>query len=146
MLSHLKQERPLNLAPCIDFLFILLVIFATAAISREVIRSHQVELAQVEGSSSSKQSPNHQALIISINSAGNYIWNGQLKDYPMPTIQAVVRELKVRKKSSALKNQLPPVYLRIDAIAPWEKIATLLTAIEQEGFEAYPLLEEKPAE
>lgn len=143
MYPHLKQERSLNLAPCIDFLFILLVIFATAAISREVTRSQQVDLVKVSNTTSVNNSPQHQALVISIDASGAYIWNGQLKDYPMPTPAAVSKELQVRKKSSSSRKALPPVYLRIDANAPWEKVATLLSTVESEGFEVYPLLEEQ---
>lgn len=143
MLSNLKQDRPLNLAPCIDFLFILLVIFATAAISREVARTTQVNLVRIEQGNQKPSAAPHKSLVITVDPSGHYIWNAQLKDYPMPSAQSVQKELRLRKKSTSHKNERPVVYLRIDAKAPWSSVATLITAIEEVGFSALPLLQDK---
>lgn len=131
----LKEPR-LNLAPLIDVLFILLVLFATAAISREVAHSQQIELAKVDPTSSEEKSLQAHALtsMISIDAQGDYFWNAQLRDYPLKNIAQVRAELLQRKKSRFFAEKVTPVYLRIDAKAPWEPIAQLIEEIEEQGF------------
>lgn len=147
--EDLKARISLNLAPMIDFLFLMLVFFASLAISRVMTLDTEIHLAKVqaevpEGRSDKNKSDLPQKVVsLSISANGEYRWITQVRDYEIPTPAGVAQELL----SQYEQGQLPrdkgrtQVFVKIDQNARWQPIVDLLFAVRQAGFQIFPLYE-----
>ena len=153
MFSHegLKTNHSFNFAPMIDFLFLMLALFATLAVSRAVLLDTEVELAELKPETGSKErnriAAERHPVHISISANGNYKWLTEFQEYPMENTKAVQDELSRQYGVGALPGdkELTEVLLHIDRQAPWDKIANIIFAIREIGFAARPVYEQAPA-
>lgn len=135
-------DSHLNLAPLIDFIFLLLVVFATLAVSRITARETQVQLVKLQEEPTSPSSKTAEHLIfITISSNGQYKWNTQIRDYEMTDSEMIRKELQLQYQKGLIPKEknLTKVLLRIDKQAPWESILSLIFSIRQEGFDVKPI-------
>lgn len=144
--EELKGSHSFNFAPMIDFLFLMLALFATLAISRAVLFDTEVELAELkqEPSQEKVHSKAHiYSVHLSIAADGGYKWLTEFQEYPMDTVNAVQEELARQYKLGALPQEKSriEVLLHIDKKAPWEPIAQLIFGIREIGFNARPVYE-----
>ena len=131
----------------IDFLFLLLSLFATLAISRAALYDSEVQLVEVKpqpaenGLAEGKK--DIQQVNISITAAGAFKWLTEFQQYPMESIEAVQTELARQYQIGALPQDktLTEVLLHIDRKTPWEPIAKAIFAIRELGFNAHPVYE-----
>lgn len=134
----------LNLAPMIDFLFLMLSMFATLAVTRATLFDTQLELVKL------KKEPNAQMVYtkddiaqinLSISKDGGYKWITEIQDYPMENIEKIQNEIYHHYNIGALPKDKSKtqVLLHIDKKAEWEPIAKLIFAIRETGFEALPI-------
>lgn len=130
----------------IDFLFLMLSLFATLAMAGATLFDTDIHLAELrpesEKSSVQTKHEEHQ-LHISIDKEGTYQWMTEFQQYPMINIHAVQEELSRQYQIGALpkdKNKTD-VLLHIDKQAPWESVANLLFGIRELGFNAHPIYE-----
>jgi biopolymer transport protein ExbD len=144
--DELKPSPGFNFAPMIDFLFIMVSLFATIALSRASLFDTEVSLVKVkEGPKghplTAKKEIHH--INLSISKTGGYRWLSEFQEYPMENIQAVQEELSRQYQIGALphdKSQTE-VLLHIDRQAPWEPVANILIAVREIGFAAHPVYE-----
>ncbi len=143
--DDLKIGQNFNFTPMIDFLFLMLSLFATLAISRAKLFDSEVSLVAITPSekSASIHSQNIQQIDISISANGEYKWLTEYNEYPMDGIVAIQQELVRQYDMGVLpqnKNQTE-VRLHIDQKAPWKPIAEAIFAIRELGFRAHPVYE-----
>lgn len=144
--EDLKATPSFNFAPMIDFLFLMLALFATLAVSRAALFDTEIELAKVSGA------PQGQALRtktqihlihLSINAEGAYKWLTEFQEYPMQSANMIQDELIRQYQLGALPEEKSKteVLLHIDQKAPWGPVANAIFAIREIGFNARPVYE-----
>ncbi len=144
--EELKSDLSFNFAPMIDFLFLMLALFATLAVSRATIYDTSIDLVklspEVEGPLKLDQDDIYQ-INLSISDKGKYKWITEMQSYPMETLSQVQSELAKQHASGVLpsnKNKTE-ILLHIDKDAAWDPIAKLIFAVREVGFEAHPVYE-----
>jgi len=144
--EELKSNLSFNFAPMIDFLFLMLALFATLAISRATIYDTSIDLVklnpEVEGPLKLEKEDIYQ-INLSISEEGKYKWITEMQSYPMQTLSQVQNELARQHASGVLPSNKTQteILLHIDKNASWDSIAKLIFAIRELGFEAHPVYE-----
>ncbi len=145
--DEIRPANSLNFAPMIDFLFLLLSLFATLAISRAALYDADVQLVEVKPDPkdphSLKSKQEIQQVNISISSTGSFKWLTEFQQYPMENLQAVQNELARQYQIGALPQDKSKteVLLHIDRKTLWEPIAKAIFAVREIGFAAHPVYE-----
>jgi biopolymer transport protein ExbD len=141
--DELKPSHSFNFAPMIDFLFLMLALFATLAVSRAALYDSEVDLVQLkpEKGASSLRTKEIQQIHLKITESGSFQWLTEFHEYPMQTVQAIQEELTRQHNLGALAQEKgkTEVLLHIDRKAPWEPIAKVIFAIREVGFNARPV-------
>ena len=109
----------INVTPFVDVMLVLLIIFmVTAPMMNQGV---QVQLPKA----SADQLPtDEKALILSISEQGEYF---------MAEEGYELAELKMKLQSIATANPDKEVFIRADALVPYEKVAQLMAACTQAG-------------
>jgi biopolymer transport protein ExbD len=144
--EELKKNPTFNFAPMIDFLFLMLALFATLAISRAALFDTEVELVELKPeaqSSSIRAKAERQPIHLSITADGKYKWLTEFQEYPMDNVSAIQEELARQYKLGALPQDRSQteILLHIDRAAQWEPIAQVIFAIREIGFPVRPVYE-----
>ena len=146
--DELRREASINFAPMIDFLFLMLSLFATLAISRAALFDSEISLVELkpEGDSAGLQAKaDIQQVNLSISKQGLYRWLTEFESYPMKDAEAIQQELSRQVQIGVLAQDRSKteVLLHIDEQAPWKPIADAIFAIRELGFNAHPVYEPK---
>ena len=144
--DEIRPGHNFNFAPMIDFLFLMLSLFATLAISRAALYDSEISLAQLKPEKDKgplRPKREVQQLHLSIGQAGNYKWLTEFQEYPMDTIAAIQEELSRQYQIGALAKDTTKteILLHIDKSAPWESIARAIFGVRELGFDAHPVYE-----
>lgn len=145
--EELKPSNTFNFAPMIDFLFLMLALFATLAISRSALFDSEIHLVELKPEPSSKGAirakKEIQQINLSITADGSFKWLTEFQEYPMKTVQEIQEELARQYQIGALAQDKTKteVLLHIDRSAPWEPIAKTIFAIRELGFATHPVYE-----
>ncbi len=144
--EELKSGHNFNFAPMIDFLFLMLALFATLAVSRAALLDTEVKLAELtpeKHAEHSKAKPERHLVHVSVSADGKYKWLTEFQEYPMNTALEIQEELARQYKLGVLPQERTQteVLLHIDKRAPWEPIATLIFSVREVGFQARPVYE-----
>jgi biopolymer transport protein ExbD len=142
--EELKPSSHFNFAPMIDFLFLMLALFATLAISRAALYDSEVSLVALKPEKDAKgiKPKQHvQQINLSIDASGHYKWITEFQQYPMASIGAVQEELARQYATGALAQDKSKteILLHIDKQAPWEPVANAIFAVRELGFSAHPV-------
>ena len=149
--DKLKPHLSINLAPMIDFLFLMLAFFATLAVTRATLFDTKLDLVKLKKEKTStlvySKENNHQ-INLSVSKDGRYKWITEIKDYEMKDLKQVQNELFHHYNIGALPQDKSKtqILLHIDKKAPWENIVKLIFAIREAGFEAMPIYKQKEKE
>jgi biopolymer transport protein ExbD len=144
--EELRPSSSINFAPMIDFLFLMLCLFATLALSRTALYDHEIHLADSKTRASTIQTSRELYQInLSVNAQGSYKWMTEFQEHPMGSIQEIQQELLRQYQMGALSQDKTKtqVLLHIDQKAPWKNIADLIFAIKELGFTAHPVYENR---
>lgn len=145
--SELKKSDGISLAPMIDFLFLMLVFFASMAVSRVTTKDMEVELVKLQaetGVSITKADTDLKVINLTILPSGQYKWSTELRDYVMDSPKEITDELVLQYRRGILPQtkEHTHILLKIDRKAPWDSIADLIFSIRQSGFsEVRPVYE-----
>lgn len=144
--DEIRPAQHFNFAPMIDFLFLMLSLFATLAMAGATLFDTEIHLASLKPEleeSPLKAKQEERQLHISIDLKGSYRWLTEFQQYPMSDVQAVQEELSRQYQIGALPQDKTKtnVLLHIDKQAPWESIAELLFGIRELGFSVHPVYE-----
>jgi biopolymer transport protein ExbD len=149
--DEIKGRISLNLAPMIDFLFLLLMFFATLAVTRITTKDTDIQLveAKPETQASALTSDSDFKIInISINPDGKYKWVTEIRDHPMDNPEEIKDELLRQYEKGLLPEDKlqTQVMLKIDKNAKWEPILKAILAVREAGFEVRPVYEPEEKE
>jgi biopolymer transport protein ExbD len=141
--NKLRSDTKINLTSMIDFLFVMLCVFATLAVTRATLFDTNVKLATLskDKASNAITPASLYQINISISDVGIYKWITDAQDYAMPSYKEIQQEILQEYQKGILPKDktLTQIYLHIDRKASWEKIAELLFAIREIGFDAHPI-------
>lgn len=141
--EELKRYNHLNLAPMIDFLFLIVAVFAVIAVTRASLFDREINLVKVQTKTDSFIPQDRYTVHLSINNKGEYKWITEFNEYLISCPLDVQLELKKQQElgllpKDTLKTQ---VLLHIDKQAMWEPIVQLIFAVKQAGFQIHPVYE-----
>ena len=142
--EELKTFGSLNLAPMVDFLFLVLAIFATLAVTKTALYDDQIQLVKVKpAAENSIYSGQNDFYIInlSVSEGGQYKWITEFNEYLVETTEGIQREVKKQQNLGLLPKEKEKTrfLLHIDKEAQWESIAQVIFAVRQMGFEIHPV-------
>lgn len=143
---ELQPQSRMNLAPMIDFLFLMLMFFATLAVTRVTTKDTDIDLVAIRPESHSaiaSGTTDVKIVNLSITSDGEYRWVTDLRDHSLSSAAEVQSELLRQYQKGLLPRDKAKtqVLLKIDREAQWEPVLQALFAIRQAGFEARPVYE-----
>lgn len=141
--DELKATHSFNFAPMIDFLFLMLALFATLAVSRAALYDAEIDLVQLKPqkeATSLRVKDIHQ-INVTISATGSFKWLTEFQEYPMENVKAIQEELARQYQIGALPQDKTrtEVLLHIDQKAPWGSIANAIFAIRELGFSVRPV-------
>lgn len=147
--EELRGSRGLNLAPMIDFLFLMLVFFASLAISRVAMRDTDIELVKSQSQEQDiaratfDKGVEYKLINLNVTNNNEYKWVTDIRDYKMDSAQDIRDELVRQYERGLLPEDLgnTKVLVKIDKKASWEPILQLIFAVRDAGFDVYPVYE-----
>jgi biopolymer transport protein ExbD len=143
-IDELQRERQFNLAPMVDFLFLLLTIFAALAVTGAALYDSDLSLVESPGNAATHAAVREPATLnISVTENGHYRWMEKGSLHPLASIAAVQERLLQEEQGKELTRENILVLLHIDKHARWEPIAQLILAIKQMGYTIHPVYEGK---
>ncbi len=144
--EEMQWKGSLNLAPLVDFLFLVIAVFATLAITRTALYDSEVELVKVSPPKENAIPPQEVYVVnLSVTGEGKYKWITDFNEYNMDGAEAIKTELTKQQKLGLIpteKNRTK-VLLHIDKNAQWQPIVDLIFSVKQSGFAIYPVYEEQ---
>ena len=142
--EELKNFSGLNLAPMVDFLFLVVAVFATLAVTKAALYDSEIKLVKVQ--STSEDSPilgqnDYYIVNLSVNEKGQYKWITEFNEYLIDGTQGIQLELKKQQDLGLLpkEKEKTKVLLHIDKNAKWEPISQIIFSIKQIGFDIHPV-------
>lgn len=144
--EELRKHSGLNLAPMVDFLFLVIAIFAVLAVTRAALYDSEVSLVQVRPQD--KRSPlsgqnDFYTVNLSVTSEGRYKWLTEESEFIMDGIAAIQHELIRQQELGLLPKEKAKtkILLHIDQHAEWAKIADVIFGVRDAGFTIHPVYE-----
>ncbi len=142
---ELQEQGGLTLAPMIDFLFLMLAVFASLAVTRIALKDTEIDLvkSKMDPSSSISTGYDYKMIVITVSEEGKYKWVTEIRDHAMDTPQQIAKELQRQYQQGLLPEDKlkTQVLLKIDKNAKWDPILQVLLAVRDAGFEIRPVYE-----
>jgi len=142
--EELKARRSLNLAPMVDFLFLILAVFAIMAVTRTALYDSEVNLVKMDTQapppSMAESTPGY-TLLLSVSDSGEYKWVTEFNEFHLDGVDAVKHELLRQEQLGLLPEDKSKtkVLLHIDKDANWESVAQIIFAIKETGYQISPV-------
>lgn len=145
--EEMRMQRGINLAPMVDFLFLILAVFAILAVTRTVL--FDSDLSLVKGASDGVQpfladdAAAPTTIMLSINEKGQYKWITEFNEFLIADVKGIIGELKKQQQLGFLpqESEKVKVLLHIDKNAPWHTIAEVIFLVKDAGFPISPVYE-----
>jgi biopolymer transport protein ExbD len=144
--EELKKIGGINLAPMVDFLFLVIAVFATLAVTRTALFDNELNLVKVKSSSGSGDAAAADDLFIvnlSVTKDGKYKWLTEMNEYLVDDCNAIRQEIANQQQLGLIPQDADKtkILLHIDKSAKWEPIAQLIFAVREAGFSIHPVYE-----
>jgi len=142
--EEIQTRKSLNLAPMVDFLFLILAVFAIMAVTRTALYDSEVSLVKMDTQapppSMAETEPGY-TLLLSVNDKGEYKWVTEFNEFQLEGVDAVRHELLRQEELGLLPQDKEKikVLLHIDKNANWESIAKVIFAIKETGYQISPV-------
>lgn len=142
--DELKVRRGLNLAPMVDFLFLILAVFAVLAVTRTALYDSEVNLVKMDTQAPpplmAETQPGH-TVLLSVSNKGQYKWVTEFNEFVLETVESVKGELMRQEQLGLLPGDRSrtKVLLHIDKEANWDSIARIIFAIKETGYQIHPV-------
>lgn len=142
--DELQVRRGLNLAPMVDFLFLILAVFAVLSVTRTALYDSEVDLVKMDTKAPpplmAEATPGY-TILLSVNQEGKYKWVTEFNEYMLDTTSAVKHELLRQEELGLLPadKEKTKVLLHIDKDASWESIAKIIFAVKETGYQISPV-------
>lgn len=138
------SKTGIQLAPMLDFLFLILMFFACLAATHTTTKDLHIDLVEVKDNKTiqaSNYDPSMKIINININATGEYSWCSDQEKYSTPSASDLAAELKSQCEMGILSYDKTKVLLKIDRETKWEPIFKAIFAIQDTGFDVYPIYE-----
>jgi len=144
--EELVGKSGFNLAPMVDFLFLVIAVFATLAVTRAALFDSAVSLVKITDSNESKKPFANSDLSIvnlAVTASGEYKWITEFNEYLMENTEAIEQELCKQEQLGLLPrdHNKTKILLHIDKKAEWMPIAQIIFALKRTGFHVSPVYE-----
>ena len=142
--EELKTKGMINLAPMVDFLFLVVALFATLAITKTGLFDSEITLAKVkEKEMDALDKKNVHIINLSVTKAGQYKWVTEFNEYTMDGIPSILGELSKQQKLGVISDDKSKtkILLHIDKKAEWDPIAQLVCSLKKTGYLIHPVYE-----
>jgi biopolymer transport protein ExbD len=144
--DELKRSNSINLAPMVDFLFLVIAVFATMAISRAALYDTEVSLVKIKPEKEASVVANaSQAYLVNIGITedGKYKWLTEVNEFIMESPESIRRELQKQQQIGLISSNPSEtkVLLHIDRNAKWEPVSQAIFIIREAGFPIHPVYE-----
>lgn len=144
--EELNRPGSFNLAPMVDFLFLVVAVFAVLAVTRNVLYDSDLELAKTDESADVVKTSHAQDsyyVDLGVTKEGRYKWLTESQDYWIADTATIKSELQKQQQNGLLPpdKEQTKVLLHIDKGAEWGAIASLILAVREAGFAIHPLYE-----
>jgi len=140
--DELSKPMYFNFAPMVDFLFLIVAVFAIALAMKTSLFDGDISLVKTKAKAGYSQ--DDKAIVnVSVSPQGSYQWITDYNQYPLENPEALSSELLKQKQAGILpdQNDQITVLVHIDKTAPWEPIAKLLIEMRKEGYPIHPVFE-----
>lgn len=142
--DQLRPKESLNLAPMIDFVFLMLAFFASLTITQATLKDNSIHLVKVgpNAKESVQEAPDIEKIIsICVTQDGHYKWLTEYHDIVLKDAEQIGSELAHQLKTGGLPEDTTKtqVLLQIDKDAKWEYISEAIFAIREQGFDVHPV-------
>ncbi|NGX31101.1 MAG: hypothetical protein K940chlam8_00461 [Chlamydiae bacterium] len=142
--DQLKPKLGLNLAPMIDFVFLMLAFFASLTITKVTLKDAGISLVKVGATAEmAKQQEDkvEKVISISISKNGEYKWLTEYHELLIKDADQIGLELARQYEMGALpkEKEKTQVLLQIDREATWSPISQVIFSIRDQGFEVHPI-------
>jgi biopolymer transport protein ExbD len=149
--EELQTKTHLNLTPMVDFLFLVVAVFATLAITRTALHDTEVDLAKLNSTKDStlleETNQKYQEFFVnvSVSKSGEYKWLSEMNEFTVAGVQGLQDEISKQQELGLLPKESSKikVLLHIDKNAPWEPIAEAILGIKEIGLDIHPVYEPK---
>lgn len=144
--EELRGKGGLNLAPMVDFLFLVVAVFATIAVTRATLFDSEINLVKVTQDiqqPQSKQVDELSVVNLAITASGQYKWITEFNEFWMESITAIDQELVKQQKMGLLPqdSNKTRILLHIDKKAQWEPVVELIFSLKKNGYQIHPVYE-----
>jgi biopolymer transport protein ExbD len=144
--EEFKRPGSVNLAPMVDFLFLVLAVFATMAVTRAALFDTEVNLVKLKTEQEGEEAPafNTAAIVnISITEDGRYKWVTEVNEFLLSGTDMIQKEISKQQALGLLPQEKEriKVLLHIDKEARWEPIVQTIFAIREAGLQVHPVYE-----
>lgn len=142
--EELKRQKSVNLAPMVDFLFLILAVFAVLAVTRTALYDSEVNLVKMDTQAPPPSMSGSQpgvTVLLSINHQGQYKWVTEFNEYLINNVEEIKKELYRQQDLGLLpqEKEKVKVLLHIDKEAQWDSVAKVIFAIKESGFQISPV-------
>jgi biopolymer transport protein ExbD len=144
--EELKGKSSLNLAPMVDFLFLIVAVFATIAVTRAALFDSEVNLVkinQIDKAIPTIQDSELSVINLAVTAAGQYKWITEFNEFLMENIAAIEQELSKQQQLGLIpqESDKTKILLHVDRKAQWEPVVQLIFSLKREGFQISPVYE-----
>lgn len=145
--DEMKTQRTFNLAPMVDFLFLIIAVFAVLTVTRTVLYDSEVNL--VKGSAetipqiSDADPISGSTIMLSINEDGQYKWITEFNEFLIEDVNTIIEEINKQQQLGLLplEKEKIKVLLHIDKSAKWQSIAQVIFIVKDAGYIISPVYE-----
>lgn len=142
--EEMRKQGQINLAPMVDFLFLIVAVFAILAVTRSSLHDANIDLVKIESPLDAHMEEKEIYIVdLTITRDGKYRWLTEEGDYLSPSPERIRDELRRQKNSGLLpmNSSDTKVLLHIDQNASWNTVASLIVAVREAGFQVHPVYE-----
>ncbi len=142
--EELNPKPSFNLAPMVDFLFLVLAIFAVLAVTRSSLFDTEITLAKLTPEKNRDEANDFRYTVaLSVNPEGQYKWIAEMSEIMIESAEEVQKQLSLQQELGLLPrdNEKIKVLLHIDREARWEKIVDLIFKVRELGMQINPIYE-----
>ena len=143
--EELKPKGLMNLTPMVDFLFLVIAVFATLTVTRTALFDSEINLANVSKKEFTENAVENldYTVNLGVTKAGEYKWITEFNEYLMQDIPSILQELSKQQQLSLLSsdNSKIKILLHIDKKAEWDPVVQLIYSLKKTGYPIHPVYE-----
>ena len=143
--EELKPKGLMNLTPMVDFLFLVIAVFATLTITRTALFDSEISLANVSKKEFTEAAVDtlDYTVNLGITKTGQYKWITEFNEYVMQDIPSILQELSKQQQLGllSLDTSKIKILLHVDKKAEWDPVVQLIYSLKKTGYPIHPVYE-----